>query len=201
MVAVFPSVGLSLEQPSSQSLAMSTLRAGEPTRPSRELLRMLDLFAAREREQGGKAGIDADRIIGYMRDLPRRRVDEQTEIPAGRTFDQPTALNAAFWNVLSVELQSRKPGDVDAIAYWTTDRLPQRDTDHPVSTAFQLRRPSKTLPVTLPRQHHGIGDALKDNARYAESHRVALQQGMEVEPRDSSRRQFLLANGPIPDAT
>jgi hypothetical protein len=114
MVAIFALVGELLVQPCGQMVSAATLRLRQTMRCLLQFVRVGNLLARREREEGMKAGINAYGAISRVRNTVRLGVDTQTQIPPRSTLDETPTLEASRGKGLRVETDRAKAGNMDA---------------------------------------------------------------------------------------
>ena len=76
---------------------------------------MRNLCTSGERQEVREAGINADLPISHMRNVLGMRVDEETQIPARSTADDPPALETPLGEILAMKPHMSSPWNV----YWT----------------------------------------------------------------------------------
>jgi hypothetical protein len=99
VVAVLALIRQPLLESSDKPLPRPALRLGQSVCGLPQFVRVRNLLASREGDEGVKTRINADSPMPLRRDTHGRCVDEQAQIPARRPLHHPPAFDAALGQV------------------------------------------------------------------------------------------------------
>lgn len=150
MIAIFALIGETFLQSSGKLLVMATLGLCEPLGRMFEFPGMWNLLARRERQQVGKARVNADPSISDMRNMVWLRIDDKTEIPSRGTFDKSPALDLARGDVLRMESHTPHARDTDLVAVRGAEGVRKGNTIQLVPLPLELGTFCELLETALP---------------------------------------------------
>ena len=150
VVAVRALVGEPLVQSGGQSRAMAALGLSQSVCRRSQLVRMRHLFARGKRQERGEAGINADLPISDMQNVLGLCVDEETQIPARRTADDPPALETPLGDVLAMKPDRPYPWNVDTCAIRRFERIRKREARQRIAPPFERGLLGQFLVTPLP---------------------------------------------------
>ena len=103
VVAILALVSEAFLQPGCQLFPVTALRLRKSVFSLSQFMRMRNLFASGEGEQGMKTGINAYRTIATSRDRLWLRINAQAQIPARSALDDTATFEASCREVLGME--------------------------------------------------------------------------------------------------
>lgn len=202
MIAVLALIGKPLLESGCQLLPTPTLCLCESMCGLAELVWMGNLLPRGEGQQMMETRIYADFPSLSGRDGLRLCVDEQTEIPARRPFDDASTFDTPFRNILGMEPHMPDAWDVDTCLRWGFEGIREGNTRQLIPLAFEPWLLGQFLVTTVPGGIRRVEDALQRMTGDAELFAMVSQQIMKgiLAVIDAVLGiLFDLANGPIPD--
>jgi hypothetical protein len=161
MVAIFPTIGQPFLETSSQVLATTALGLGKSFFARFEFAGMRDLLAGRQREEMVEARIKTDLGVSHGGNRLGGRIDEEAQIPARRTFDDPSAFESPWGDILGVKAYMSYAWHMDRCAIWCPERIGKGDARQLVTLAFELRLLGQSSVAALPGRVRGVKHALQ----------------------------------------
>lgn len=179
VVAVLALVRKPLLQSGCQSRAVAALGLSQSMCGLPQLVRMGNLLATGEGQQGMKTRINADLTIGTVRNSLRLCVDEETQIPARGAFDDAPTFEASCREGLRMKPHMTYPWDVDMCACGICERIRERNARQLVTPPFEPGLLRQCLIAALPGNPGSIQHPLQGMTWNAQLFAMISQEIME----------------------
>jgi len=203
VVAICAPIGQAFVESGRETLASTALRLCQALLCVPQFVRVRNLLASRESQEGMKAGINPYGPVSHRRNAWRPSIDEQAKIPPRGPLDEPSTFDPALGKVLSMKPEMSYPWHVDARAGWRFEGIRKRHTRQLVALPFQAWLLRQFLVAALPRGIRRVQHALQRMTRNPELLAMIGRQIMEgfLAVIDAVFGiGFTLADSPIPDA-